>query len=691
MAEFFEKTAIPEAQRSQSVTPSGPTRNVQANIDAQESGGGFAGAIQDLLGVAKQGLDLRKDINEDERRRMEKNFSLKADSDVSDYGSFGRSFISDRAAKDGRAIEDYSDEEIEALSPELKSAYIDSKGLRDKEYFDIIDSRLTERSHVLVSKQKSEIKQMNKQKSLESLYSNASNNFQAMDSETYVSYLKDTLDTSVGPDAEIQESREVIKSSLITPLMTAAMETKDPELLKKLESKEMKEFFNIPDYDNVINGVRQQVQSTINKRKSLNFDAVEEQGFTLVDSGFFKTEEDVDNFIDNQQFREGYAPSSKDMFRLKASLKKEVGTEINYQEFSDAVKSGDFTFTDRKGLKKEEREALENKLFKVETGIHDTSPQGIEQAINSGINDEAIKQYSMNGLPFPSDIADYLNKAPTGGVASVKSKYIAYSKLTSLTQDAVNPISSIIKPKSHGTMMFSGNLIGKLEDGVIDEKEFQDAYTVFTNDLNKNIDSFGTYTSVNANIFGKTEEVQGWADDTSKDVPWTWDDNTSSAYSKRQLMSNFNIMIDAGLDPEQAMSKAEDMFEGSHMRFENADGSEGVMPSEFKNVIPDSLAEVAANLPQLQPMKKMDELFGSSFLFKGKISVRPARNYEQTKQIEVYYDGKPVGNTFMNRATFDENWNKINTKEAKQIRKDYEKRIKQEAENRSKLYERQFK
>ncbi len=675
MADFFKPVQVQGAGRVQSAAPSGPDRDVQAHLDAQSDRGGFAGAIRDLLGVAGSVAGTVRKMNEDERLQMEKKSALKADSDVTGYGSFSKSAISKRAAEEGKSVEDYTDEEVESFIPQIKQDFIESKGLKDKDYFEIIDTRLNDRGILLARKQNQTNKIVRDNKSLNSLHVNASNNFKSMDASMYVDYLNDTMAVSVGPDAEIQKTQEEVKASLMTPLMTAAMESKDPELLKKLESKEMRDFFNVPDYDNVVNGVKQQVQSTINKRKNFNFDRVEEQGYMLAENGFLRTEQDVDNFLKNQKFKEGFTPRSKDMHKLRNALNSTVKTEGNYEAFSNAAKSGDFTFADRQGLPKKERDALGNKLFKVETGITDTSPQGITEALNSGMIDDSLKQYVMSGMPFPSDIKAWANTAPSGGVKGIKEKYVAFSQLNAMTQDAPTSITSVFKPKAYGQMMFTGQLIGKMEDGVIDEKEFQDAYSTFSNDLNKNVDSFGVYTSPNAAIFTRDDTVQGWANKASKDVDWTWDDNTSSAYTRRQLIGNFNLMIDAGMEPDEAMSKAEEMFEGSHMRFENADGTEGVMPSEFKTVMPESLTEVAANLPQLKPMKQMDELFGSEFLFRRKLSVRPARNYEQTKQVEVYYDGRPVGNTFMNREQFDSNWNKLETQESKEIRKDYEKRL----------------
>lgn len=676
MAEFFKPVQVQQAGQVRSAAPSGPDRDAQAHFDARTASGGIAGAIHDLVGVASNVTSTVHKMNEQDRLAMEKSFGLKADADAMDYASFGRNYISQKALDDGKNVEDYTQQELDSFIPEMKQSFVETKGLADKPYFELVSGRLDDKGIQLAAKQHRVNQDTRSKHSMDSLHQSAANNFKSMDAENYVEFLTNKMDISVGPDAEIQKTHEEVKASLLTPLMTTAMETKDPELLAKLESKEMKKFFNIPDYDNVINGVKQQVQGSINKRKNANFSRVEEQGYTLADNGFIKSKEDVDNFLKNQKFAKGYEPNSKDMYKLRNDMYKTVGTEMHYEEFSEAAKSGDFTFADRKGLEKKERDALGNKLFKVETGIADTSPQGITDALNSGMVDESLKQYAMSGLPFPKDIEAWANTPASGGVKGIKQKYTAFSQLNALTQDTPSPISSVFKSKAHGQMVFTGQLINKLEDGIIDEKEFQDAYSVFANDLDRNVDSFGIYTSPIAVQFSRDEDVQGWVNKASKDVDWTWDDNTSSVYTKRQLMGNFNLMIDAGLTSEQAMEKAEEMFEGSHMRFENADGTEGVMPSEFKSVIPDSLAEVAANMPELASQRKMEELFGSDFMFKRKLSVRPARNYEQTKQIEVYYDGTPVGNTFMTREQFDHNWNSLKTKEANKIRRDYEHRLK---------------
>ena len=430
MSEFFKRTEVPQAQRVQSASPRGNTTDRQAHLDAQESQGGLGGAIHNLLGLAGQ---IKQDMNkmdEEDRRQMEKKFALKADASVSDFGKYSKNFISSKAAEEGKNIEDYTDDEIDSFENELKSSFIDSRGLRDKEYFSLINSRLNDKGTLLIGEQKRQIKNINNKKSMDSLFQTVSSNFTHMEPESFVDYLESTLDTSVGPDAEIQETREDVKEAMLGRLMTSAMENnigdpktiKGPEMVAKLESKEMRDFFNMPEYDNVLNMAKQQAQSTINKRRTLNFESMSDQGFFMATNGGFSSHAEVDKFIKSQQFKEGYDPSPKDIARLSASLKKTVDTEINYQEYSEALKSGDFNFTERKAMKKKDREALEEKLWATETGMTDSSSLGQISSILLGESEGAIKDYSMRGLPYPRSLISTFNSPVTGSIENIKSK-----------------------------------------------------------------------------------------------------------------------------------------------------------------------------------------------------------------------------------------------------------------------------
>lgn len=658
-----------------------PNANVidqQAHIDAKTNRGGFAGAILDLVGSANDVISANTKMSEQDRLILEKNFGLNADSDTKDYASYGQTYISKKAQEEGVNVEDFSREDLDKFIPEMKKSYMESKGLDKKKYREIIDKRLNDKDPFIVEAQDSYNRKTRDDKNIKSLHDSVADNFKRMDSKDLVDYINSTIDMHVGPDAAIQRSVEEVKSSLISPLMTVAIETKDPELLKKIKDPELKALMNIPDYDNVVDVIEQQVRSTINKKKSINFDTTEEQAFLYLESGAMKSKEEVDSFLEQQQYQKGYEPDSRDMLKLRESLYKAVKTESGYSEYYAATKSGDYTYAERNAISKKDREALENKFAKVELGIQDTSPQGLIEAIKSSTKDDEFKQYARSGYPWSPDIINMFNSDVSGDVQSLKDKANAYTQLVSLTQDTPNPITAVLSPKTQGNLRYLTNLTERLDNGLIDNVTFQDAYTTFTNDLNKNVDSYGMYSSVKSKDIVRDESVQKWANDFSKDAPWTWDENTNQSYIKRNLLGNFNILLDSGMEPNEAKKEAEKMFENSHQRIENPDGSETALPQEFKTQLPESIFEVAYNLPELKSMREANKFFGSEFLFKRKVSVRPHADYENNKLISVYYDGKKVGNTDMDREKFDTLWNTLETQESKRIKKEYEERIKKQ-------------
>lgn len=680
MADFFKRTQVPQTQSVQSRTPSGPDIDREAHAEAQRSRGGLGGAINDLLGVAHSVSTSLNKVDALEEDRLEKNFSIRADADVSDFGSYSRNYMSRKASEEGRELDDYTSQELEGLVPEIKSSFKESKGLNDKEYASILDKRIDARGLKLVAKQHEANQVIKKRKAIDALSTSSFNNLKSMTPDDFVTYIQDTQEQSVGPDAELQMTGEEFREEVVRSLIPSVIQSGDPELADKLDNKSMRKYFNeVEGYDNIVAMARQKSIAVVNKRKAMNFDSVEEGGYTLASNGGFQTEADVDDYLASQNFAKGFEPSAKSMFKLEAALKKEVIDSNNTLNYSKAIKSGDFTFIERNNIPKKDADTMKNKFMSTELGISDATGQGTIDAINSGEVDAEIKQYGMGGYPIAPFMVQALSVPPTGGPKAIKAQARAFLNVNALLQDTPTPTSSFLDKKTYSRHMFTANLMDKVESGVIDDKEFFDAYTTYTNDMVRNVDSYGSYISPESAQYMNDESHLEWANNFALDAPWTIDDNNSPKYISRQIKSSFNLMIDAGYSAEEARDRAEEMFEGTHMRFENLDGSEGVMPLEFKDVLPESLGEVAANLPQLQAMRKADEILNFGFTFRNNISVRPSRHYEKTKMIEVYYDGKPVSNTLMTREQFDANWNTLKTKEAKRIRKSYENRLKKQS------------
>ena len=431
---------------------------------------------------------------------------------------------------------------------------------------------------------------------------------------------------------------------MVQPILERIMTDRDPRALDLLESKEFKDFFDFPDYDNVIEAAKQQVQSTINKRRQMNFDRVEEAAYSSVDMGMIKKESDVKTFMKNEvdTMTEKDKPDTKQLMKLEASLLKAVRTEGTFQDLYKGIKDGDYTLLDRSGLEKKEVEAMKNKFFTVETGITDLSPKGISEAVKSGTYDTELKSYFNSGFALPPHLETWANTPPSKGIEGMREKYETFLQLNSITQDTSRTTLDLFKPKEYGRMMFAGNLIDNIDSGVMDDKEAIQIYSTFNNDLQKNVDSFGVYTSPKAHTALQDEGVKTWLADMQTDAPWTYDDFSSQAYMGRQFKNYFSYAMETTEDIDEAKKTAEKMFYSRHTAFENPDGSEGIMTHEFKGFEVKDFVSVADNLPEFRDIKAAAGYLGlaKDYDFKGNLAFRPDPSYEKNKLMNFYYDNK---------------------------------------------------
>lgn len=672
--------ATPETQRQQSVAPSGATQDANAHQEAQNDfNTNLGGALMDLVGAtAKLGEGI-KTFDKAEMARMRSENQLDADADLADLGSFMSTYIDEQ--EEGKSLSDYEPDELRSSIDDATQAFIKSKKLGDKSYFQILQQDIKAKSGVFFQKQTATNQKKQQEKRYGSMMTSVKGLFTASnDPAEIVEELNGLLDNvgmephtilvdgeEVEVNPSIRDTSENAKLRMVQPILQSVMEKRDPNALKLLESEEFKEFFDFPDYDNVIEAAKQQVQSTINKKRQLNFDRLEESGFSGVDSGLFNNEKDIKNFFKEQvdTMPEADRPDTKQLMKLEDDLLKSVATESTFQNMYPIIKGGDYTALDRSGMKEKEIKAMKNKFFTVETGIDDLSPQGISDAIKSGDYDSQIKSFFESGYALPPHLETWANTPPSGGIKGLRDKQETFIQLNSLTQDTSRTTLDLFKPKEYSRMMFAGNLIDNIDSGVMDDKEALQVYSTFNNDLNKNVDSFGIYTSSKAESAIQSEEVTEWLAEQSSDAPWTYDDFSGQAYIGRQFKNYFSYAMETTDDKVKAMELAEEMFYKRHTAFENPDGSEGVLPNEFLGFEPRDFTEIAHNLDDFKDIKEAAGFLGlaKDYDFESNLAFRPDPSYEKTKLMNFYYDDKFI--TSMSADLMRKNLEKINLRKVR--------------------------
>jgi hypothetical protein len=657
MSKFFERVATPEIGMQQSAAPNGPTVDANARAEAQNDiNNNLGSALQDLIGSAGAIASIKENYDRQEMAKMRAENDLDAESDLANIGSYIVSGV-DSLAED-KNITDYTPEELKSAVDKMSSRYIKEKGLENKGYFKLIQEKIKEKSKVLLDKQYKTNEKVQKEKKYGVLMNSVKSVFDvSADPSTVVGQLQDKLDQNVGLDTKvinvdgkdveftpaINDTEENAKMRMLQPILESVMANRDPKAMRLLESKEFKEFFDFPDYDNVISAGKQQVQSTINKNRQMSYDKMEESAYFTMDAGMFKSTKDVKAFMKEslENIKEEDRPETKSIIRLESNLLKSFETEDIFQKNIEALKKNDFTVLERSGLKEKEVKAVKNKFFAVETGIDDLSPDGITTALTSGSNDSQIKKYLSEGYPWAPDLVSWANTPPSGGLDGIRKKRDAVIQLTALTQDTPTTVLDLFTPKEYSRMMFSNTLIDNIDSKTLDESNAYQVYSSFNNDLEKNVDSFGHFTSVKASAALSEESVEKWLSNKKSDAPWTYDEFSSQAYRERQFKNYFSYAMETTPDIDKAMELAENMFESRHVEFENPDGSEGTLPSEFKSYAVKDFVSVARNLDAFQSIKEGASFLGlaKDYSFDRNLSFKPDPSYEKNKLMNFFYDG----------------------------------------------------
>lgn len=672
MSKFFQQVGTPQTQFRQQAVPNTPTVDANNRAEAQnDANNNIGSAIQSLIGTVATVSGIKNNQDAIDDRRMREEHKLDIEADTHGVASFMDVQLKKRAEDDGKEIEDYSDEEIKNIYNESTDAYVKANKLNEKSYFSVTQEALEAKKLGLLDRQLEMNTETRKQKKYNTFTRNAKTAFKVTtDPKDLVGSLEELLTSSVGFDPvtktyedgstvtfnpEIQDTRENAKLRLIQPMVESVMADKDPKALRLLDSAEMKEFFkDVPDYDNLINSAKFQVQSTSNKNRQISYDRVEEASYLYMDSGLFKSVDDVDRFVDSQidALPEDNRPETKNIMRLKDKLTKSMEDESKFQSMYDALKGGDYTVLERSGMKKKEIEYVQNKFFSTETGIQDMSPKGINEAIKSGEFDSNLKKYFNEGFPIPPHLEKWANTPPSGGIEGIRDKHESFLQLNSITQDTTKTALDVFNPKEYSRMMFAGNMLDNLDSGTIDNKQAHEIYSSFNNDLDKNVDSYGTFVSSKAQQALQSSDTLEWLDSVSSDAPWTYDEFSSQAYIKRQYKNYFSYAMESTDDIDSAKEMAENMFNSRHVAYENPDGSEGILPKEFKefgtnssgNVDIKNFVDVAKAAAPFQNYLKVAGFKGrfKDFSFERSLSFKPNPSYEKNKLMNFYYNNQFV-------------------------------------------------
>lgn len=697
MPKFFEKVNTPESQRVQAKSPSGPSVDVNARQEAaNESQSSIGNAVQSLLGVATQVDNTVTKINKENKAIMEKDNQLEADYAVRDYPSKTKIALEAVALSKGKSLRDLTDEEIQTELPKIRADFVSNKKeLEGANYLPIVEDRLDVLQHKYSLHQNKVNTAYTKDKNYDKLFVTEFANFKNVpdaDLDSWLKVFSENLENTVGDGRLIEDTKEDASGKLVTRFIEGLVKANDPKLKAKFDKAVKSGLFkNVDDLKSLSQVVEQATYAELSKQQQLNLEKASDGVYGGIDSGAYNKASDITAYykeLDERRKQSGdelYAPDPKKYLKQKAAAYKAVEEEGTFQDIYDEVDKGDFTIVDRALDTVKEKENYWTKHYSKKTGITDMSALGILTATVSGEVDETSKSYAESGARYPEAVILAYDTPPIAGGGKTlpemqQLQVNALKQMVGLTQDTPRSITSQLKVSSVTRIMHTGSVLDRVADGTLNAKEAQDAISAYSNDLKKNTNSRGIFTSEKAEA-AYTKERQEEVSEYANEVEWTTDAAQSSDYLSSELENNFKLFIDAGLKDDEAMKKAKAATEGSNQRFENDDGTEGILPNAFRHLNVDDVKTTILRHPKVLEIIKTQTFFDKAYRAAGAIAIHPTLNHHQDNLMEIYYDGKPVLGTQMNLDQLNSNINSVKKFNREKIVTDFVQKREEQLDN----------
>ena len=672
MSKYFEKVATPAVQGRQfrHTGPSVDTGARQARVDERTSGVG--GAIKDLLGIATGVASIKKTVDAHELKTLDSKFGALAKAKTQGYGQALKMGTQLWADNRGMEVHDLTPEQLLEVSTEVKSNFLKDQELGDVEYLPLLDKNLDDMTEQFIPKQTASNLDAKREFAYSGTFAETGMIFDAIKTdpvsgkidqaslleaeENIMLILENRVSNgSLAPedlDKEIQDTFSNALQRQAQSWMTRGLRGGDSNVSQKIEGMTRLFANNKKDVRNIVDMVRKKEQSALNKQQQMNLDETGNFGYIQAKNNMLKTEKDVHQFMKHQKDKyrrsgAGTIPDEESWDKLTADLVEQVNGKLKFNNLADRLRAGDSTAFN--SLPKKEYKATVEDFFSEELGITSLTSSDIEGVFLSGKSDAQFKKYVAKGYPMPEAISDYFATTPVMGTKDknwkdpMRRQGNALTNMIALTQDTPTQLGELIKGKDMSKIIYTSNIIQKVDSEQLNAKDAQSAMEQYNLNLGKNTNSFGVFTSPKS-AQSMTDERKKELKEWSLDAPRTTDDYNSPEFMERRRLSNYNLMIDAGYEPDKAWDLSEDLTEGANKNFENPDGTESVKPREFMqfDFENDRTFDALKDTPEMQIIRREGRQDNSEFNPNKKLSFRVHPNYEQNKLMQVYYDDAPV-------------------------------------------------
>ena len=675
MSKYFNEVATPQVATHQSNSKlQGPTKDVKSRREAQDAksnSSSLGNAIQSLIRTSVSVAEVADQASENHIRRLDSKFGIEVDKITEDAGSSQDKFYRKKIAEDDSidSIHDLSKEQLESYREEFKTDYMKTKGLVGKAFQPLAEERLDKKSRDFVVMQDANNKRAKKEKSYKDFGGSIVNNLVKpmeltndieADGGRLVEMFKTKFKTSVGDseDFEIQATHDEAFNEVMTPVVAEAVRTGNRKLFKLFNTKAFKEYAtkSMTEFPQAMNIMQQKQYSLVAKNKKQNYNIVKENGSVMLSNGGFKTLTQIKTFVKESAAEQDpdFRMTNVQQEDLIAKFAKGMGKTNTFDQIALQLDKGNHTAVHSADLTDKEEDEFDDFYMNRTVGFSDLSGGTIIDTINSGQVDDTVPAFADKGRSYGPSLINAFEEIliPKQGETSLEAggrQAKAFTSMLAETQGTINPISDHISTEAKARMSYHSRLNDNIVSGVMDVREAQEALNTYNTEFKKNLNSDGIFVSKKSSE-ATTDDIVEDIDDFSKDADWTPDDYINSEFIAKTVKHDFNLYIDSGDEPDDALDKAQKGFKSKHTRLENPDGTHAAISKiEFGANTPDDMLEFALEHPRIKSKnkkgKKWANLYNHGWSMDDNLGFHPVSNFGKTKLFEIYYNGRPVAGT----------------------------------------------
>jgi len=646
MSKFYKEVATPESQGRQTVSPSGPSVDVNARQEAQNEAGGLGGAIQSLLGTVAAGSSAIEKQNKASIELQEAEFRIEANSDTEGAATDIDKHVKSFADKQGKQVWELTPEELNQTTQSALGEIKDIGEFGSKPYSDIIDIRLA-------NKREQYLEYITK-KNKKDKFTDQTNKFSktmmgdlSVLNESNAQAFTDNFfeEVTMSQGIEIDASGPEIAEALVTNMIQHVTMSGNANAADVLKSKQfvtmLEKDFGMKDVRPAMNALQQATRAPIEKQIKLNEKEARRSSFEIVDGGAGSISGIKEYIADRKaHFKKPenkvYAPSTEFWLKLEDDLLETQNKNQTYDALGESVLKGEHTaiVSAIDLTEKEKREAAERLMF-TQSGVDTSDFNAVVLDVLGG--SERIATSLNNNIPASESLIQQYT-TPTLVSNNPEKPFENYRKQTDsfikLNGDTEGKLAEVVGAKAYNRIIQQDKILSRVKSGLLSPTDGEAQLAVITAEQDASTTMLSGYKSIEGmDAMNRDEGISKRFRDRASDASWTWDETKNQEQVYTFMSSTFHHLVKTGMDSEEAEETTYKMMNEQYRQIENPDGSEVFIPKEFKNYDWNKVFDAVRQTEGIKELYAKMSSFDKEW--DGDLNVHIPRNYAARKHVII--------------------------------------------------------